>query len=284
MQVIRNGSGSLKYWMKERRVNIIDFDFRKKANGLPVLSKKEIDDYAEVLLHDFKPELLRNPGPTPVENFIEIYLDLTVDYKKLSTDGNTLGMIAFNSGYVEVFDEENNKEMIEVEAGTVFIDSDLIDDTYQQGRCRFTFAHEPGHWLFHRHMYSTAKNQMSLFEVEPGAQKVCHKCLKKHVGYISKRDYFSTDEDWQEWQADYFASSLLMPKKTFKLVTEDCLSKLCLSVNDLHNKSVTELFFPVRQMIVTLSQIFDVSNQAAALRLYKLGYISNELMSLQKAI
>ena len=246
---------------------------------MPILSKAEIDDYAEVLLHDFKPELLSNPGPTPIESFIELYLDLTVDYKKLSTDGNTLGMIAFNSGYVEVFDEENNRELIEVEAGTVFIDSDLIDDEYQLGRCRFTFAHEPGHWLFHRHMYSINKNQMSLFDVEPGVQKVCHKCQKKHVGYIGSRDHLSTDAEWQEWQADYFAASLLMPKKTFKVATEDCLSKLRLTVDDLHNKNAAETFFSVRQMIVALSQLFDVSNQAAALRLYKLGYITNQIMS-----
>jgi len=282
--VIASGSESSKFWMKARKDSIIDIDFRKKANGLPILSKVDIDVYAEALVSDFKPELLKIPGPMPIEEFIELYLNLKVDYKNLSDDGNTLGMITFNDGYVEVYDDRNNKELLEVEAGTIFIDNALIDDEYQHGRCRFTFAHEPGHWIFHRHMYTINKKQTSLFDFDHEIQTVCHKCLKKHVGHMSKQNYFSTDEDWREWQADYFASALLMPKKSFKVAVEDCMSKQKISVDAFRVKSPGEMFFPSRQIIVNLAQLFDVSNQAAALRMYKLGYISDQLISLQQAI
>ncbi len=263
-----------------RNSNIIKFHFKEKSNGLPILSKKEIDAYAEALVSDFKPELLKQPSSIPIDEFIELYLNLSIDYKNLSTDGNTLGMIAFNDGYVEVYDDLNNKELIEVDAGTIFIDNSLISDEKQQGRCRFTFAHEPGHWIFHRHMYTINKNQMSLFNMDHGAQKVCHKCLKKHVGNMGKIDYFLTDEDWQEWQADYFASAILMPKKTFHMAVENYMKKVHLKPKNLKEDALDNLYMPVRRLFGLVAQTFDVSRHAAAMRMYKLGYISYDLMKL----
>lgn len=281
MLVTVSGNESLKFWTKVRNDNIIDFNFRKKSNGLPILSKTEIDDYAELLVNDFKPALLKQPGPMPIDEFIELYLNLNIDYKNLSADGNTLGMIAFNDGYVEVYDEWNNKEMLEVEAGTIFIDNALLDGDNQNGRCRFTFAHEPGHWLFHRHMYTVNIDQLSLFDLDQDKQKVCHKCLKKHVGHMVKRDYFSTDEDWQEWQADYFAAAFLMPKSTFCQATEYYMSKLKVTRQSLDDLPTEEVLHPFTQILIWLSETFEVSKQAAALRMYKLGYISRSIMLLQ---
>jgi len=265
-------------------ISVMNFGFRKKSNGVPILSKDEIDDYAEIILHDFKPELLRTPQPTPVEDVVELYLDLSVDYHNLSPDKSVLGMIAFNDGYVEVYDENNKKQFLEVSEGTVFVDNSLLDDD-QRGRCRFTFGHEPGHWLFHRHKYVINKDQMSIFdffeEPQDEQQKVYVKCHKNNVGKISRRNGgFHDDDDWMEWQADYFSSAMLMPKKIFKLAANEVMGRLGLKQDYFHSTHPSISFMNARMIASSLAQTFDVSFQASAVRLYKLGYIEQNLLSL----
>ena len=130
--------------------------YRKNKSGTPILSKEDIDDYAESLIGDFDKALLEKPTPIPIEDFVELHLDLSVDYHNLSPDKSVLGMLTFNDGVVEVYDDLNRKKYVEVEEGTIFIDNMLLNDD-QNGRFRFTFGHEPGHWIFHRHKYSIMK-------------------------------------------------------------------------------------------------------------------------------
>lgn len=144
--------------------------FKKDKKGIPILSKEDIDYYAELLLKDVDNELLKEPKPTPVEDFVELYMNLRVDCKNLSTDRSVLGMLAFNDGYVEVFDDNNQKQPIEVTEGTVFIDNSLLEED-QSSRYRFTYGHEAGHWLFHRNIYSVMKDQISMFDLTNEPQK-----------------------------------------------------------------------------------------------------------------
>ncbi len=286
MQRMRIGKKSFNS-LKTRTVNnisVVDFGFRRKGNGVPILSKEEIDNYAEVIIQDFKPDLLKTPQPTPIENFVELYLDLSVDYHNLSPDGNVLGMIAFNDGFVEVYDENNNKQLIEVSQGTVFIDNYLLDES-QKGRCRFTFGHEPGHWVFHRHKYLINKNQLSLFDLPDEPQKVYVKCHKKDVGNISRRSSgFCDDDEWMEWHADYFSSAILMPKKIFKLAADEFMGKLGLKRDYFQRTGIPTAFSNARMLILELAKTFEVSLQAAAVRLYKLGYIKSDMLRFMLAM
>ena len=47
---------------------------RVKNNGVPILSKAEIDAIGERFVQDFQPEVLTNPSPVDIEGFIEFYL------------------------------------------------------------------------------------------------------------------------------------------------------------------------------------------------------------------
>lgn len=58
--------------------------FRVKKNGVPVVSKKELDAFGERFVRDFQPDVLKNPAPVDVESFIECYLGMTPDYQFLS--------------------------------------------------------------------------------------------------------------------------------------------------------------------------------------------------------
>lgn len=112
---------------------------RVKNNGVPILSKAEIDAIGERFVQDFQPEVLTNPSPVDIEGFIEFYLGMTPDYQYLSHNGVYLGMTVFNdTNKVPVFDPATNRaEYISAKARTVIIDNRLLDESQPSVRCRF---------------------------------------------------------------------------------------------------------------------------------------------------
>ena len=67
-----------------------------------------------------------------------------------------------------------------------------------EGRYRYTLAHEVGHWRLHRHLFSSDPAQVSLFNEPAPPSIVCRSSQAKEP---------------VEWQADFYASCLLMPRK-----------------------------------------------------------------------
>ena len=83
---------------------------RVKNNGVPILSKAEIDAIGERFVQDFQPEVLTNPSPVDIEGFIEFYLGMTPDYQYLSHNGVYLGMTVFtDTNKVPVFVPATNR-------------------------------------------------------------------------------------------------------------------------------------------------------------------------------
>ena len=140
---------------------------RVKNNGVPILSKAEIDAIGERFVQDFQPEVLTNPSPVDIEGFIEFYLGMTPDYQYLSHNGVYLGMTVFNdTDKVPVFDPATNRaEYISAKARTVIIDNRLLDES-QRHRYRFTLGHEGGHDIFHSGYFSYNPDQVSIFDDE----------------------------------------------------------------------------------------------------------------------
>ena len=140
---------------------------RVKNNGVPILSKAEIDAIGERFVQDFQPEVLTNLSPVDIEGFIEFYLGMTPDYQYLSHNGVYLGMTVFNdTNKVPVFDPATNRaEYISAKARTVIIDNRLLDES-QRHRYRFTLGHEGGHDIFHSGYFSYNPDQVSIFDDE----------------------------------------------------------------------------------------------------------------------
>lgn len=211
------------------------------------LSRDQLDDAAYSFLYEYSPSALESPQIVDLENLIENKLKIDIDYKKLDLDGNILGMTVFKSGNIEVFNNDI-KQVIRVDENTMIFNEDLAENLKQQGRFRFTLAHEIGHWFLHRHYFFVDENQLNLFDEIDNDNFI--KCLKRDecdmLVYSNK-----TDEDWLEWQADNFASSLIMPKEIF---TKEYLM---LKNNGLNNMEIVN----------RLSQIFGVSKQACEIRI-----------------
>ena len=241
--------------------------FRTKRNGVPVLSKTEINDIAEDFVKDFQKSVLTNPEPLDIEGFLEFYLGMTPDFQYLSHNGIYLGMTVFNdTDKVPVYDPYMERaEYISAKANTVIIDRKLIEDERQEHRLRFTEGHEGDHGIFHTQYFHRDSNHLSLLELESAPVIQCRTDAGRKSRKTNPKNW--TDKETMEWQANAISSALLMSRpavrKLFKIEgrTGSRLSQIAKTINGI----VSE---------------FNVSSEAALYRLCDLGMVEQKEVSI----
>ena len=134
--------------------------FYRRANGIPILSRNEIETIAQSILTDYKPGIEIEPAAVDIEHLAEAYFDLQMDYQDLSHNRSILGMTVFADCSVPVYDgKKDEAKHIWVQEGTILIDNSLLkDDQIQRGR--FTVGHEVGHWVLHGCYYAPHRGQL----------------------------------------------------------------------------------------------------------------------------
>ena len=154
----------------------------------PYYRTATLDNIARNVLKIYNRQYLNlEPQAVPLENIIEDNFNLGIEYMRLTITGNELGRMIYDDGYTIRFNPEiNDYELVAVSAGTVLIESLLVNDPKAYGRYRFTLAHELGHWLLHKKLYTDTSFASS------------------HAENARKKDSI-------EWQANYIAKSILMP-------------------------------------------------------------------------
>ncbi len=167
---------------------------------VPYISKQAIALKAGEVINDFQALVKYEvKPPIPVEEIIERYLGLTLLYDDLE---KILG----------------NKDILGatyLESKTICINERLFENN-SEGRLVFICGHEVGHWVLHRQYVKEQGKDVSKTKVI-----VCRmKDAKKPI----------------EWQADYFASCLLMPKKEMHAAFE----KVCGSEPIIVGNSITD--------------------------------------------
>lgn len=234
--------------------------YRENREYVPILSRKEIEDIAERYVCDFQPAVIRDCVPLDIESFIECYLGMNQDYQYLSHNGIYLGMTVFNdTDKVPVYDPRTNRaEYVHVDANTVIIDRWLYEDENQKHRYRFTLGHEGGHGIFHTKHFYRDPNQMSFLETDDAPVIRCRKDMER----TKPNPRLWTDQDRMEWQANAFASSLLMPRTAVRNLFrtyDHCgrTEQVCCAIKDIVNN-------------------LDVSQSAAVYRLKDLGLLAQE--------
>lgn len=154
------------------------------------LSEDAIESDVECLLGDYmyRRGLSLTP-PVPVEEILETHLKLTLDFDNLHV----------KLGIPMQGDEPDVLGALWVDTREVFIDESLDPEERPrlEGRYRFSLGHEIGHWRLHRHYLTSTAGETSLFAAPSEPAVVCRKSQAKEP---------------IEWQANFFASSLLMPK------------------------------------------------------------------------
>ena len=235
--------------------------FRKKQNGVPFLSKLEINSMAERFILDFSPEALNNPMEIDIDSFVQYYLGLKQDFQYLSHNGIYLGMTVFNdTNRIPVYIPEiNEAEYISVKAGTVLIDNSLLEEG-QEHRYRYTMGHEGAHDILHKGYFRYDPQQLSFLNFEDRPMIQC-RALPAN-GKIKPVTQWN-DKDTMEWQANYFSSALLMPKTAVKKMIE------AMPYNGESD------YIRSLEYIMSVVKAFNVSNQAAEYRLKELGFLKN---------
>ena len=161
---------------------------------VPYLYEEQIERDAMALLADYAQA--RNvviAPPILIEDIVEKHLKLGIEFDDmhrllrvprscLGLDPDILGVIWFDDRRI-VIDES----------------LDPVENPSKEGRYRFTLAHEGGgHWQLHRHLFAKDPAQVSLFNEPAPPSVVCRSSQAKEP---------------VEWQADFYASCLLMPRK-----------------------------------------------------------------------
>jgi Zn-dependent peptidase ImmA (M78 family) len=216
--------------------------------NVPWLPKSGIETIAADVLSGYE-EMIGVPvaPPIPVEDVIERYLNLRIgfmDFEQTYGFHKVLGAI-----YV--------KDRL------IYADNNLLAD-HSEGRLNFTFAHEAGHWVLHRKFVTDAGDSRT--------ERTAILCRKKDA----KKPL--------EWQADYFAACLLMPKKWIKSAFEQSVGIRPLR---LHNeqRSLTGFIYIepcvcnwpfIAHAIQKTGGFSNVSKQAIIIRLQELGLVINE--------
>ncbi|MCL1873960.1 MAG: ImmA/IrrE family metallo-endopeptidase [Clostridiales bacterium] len=235
---------------------------------VPYISYEALDQYAEDVIRDAMPKALCAPTALDVGRFIEFYLNMQVEYKRLSYDRKILGMTAFNTGIVQVFDDISSQTMpLIVQEGTVIIDP-LLTEKRNIARRRFTFMHEGAHWLIHRPAFAEDNpfGSAGVYENQYLAAK------EGRIDY-SRSQKERNDIERIERQADFLASALLMPKVTLRMAFREffkyynekprAIVRGKSEMDDLFSALIPEF----------VSGEFGVSKRAALIRLEKLGGI-----------
>jgi hypothetical protein len=175
------------------------------AIAVPFLSEREIEHAATSLLVEFGG--LRAGGtirpPVPIEKVLEKHLRLTLDFDDLH------GKL----GIPRDGEEPEVLGALWAESGEVFIDESLDPDEHpeQEGRYRFTLAHEVGHWCLHKdYLTSPAQQGVDLFGHCRPPTVICRATQAK---------------ERIERQADLFAASLLMPEGWMRIVWRELFSR-----------------------------------------------------------
>ena len=228
---------------------------------VPIIRKDDIDKEATKFLQKYCPEALEEPMAIPVEDIAELEIGLEIDYVNIDKNCDTLGMMIFSDGYVELYDKDTQQNIIRhYRKGNLLVESDL-SEIGNRGRERFTIIHEMVHWDKHQLRF------MTLSYKDKTIAKAC-RCPKEKA-YKPK-----TADEWIEWQADNIAAAILMPVEVFKRKVEEIKSRYPMGqkINDYMWRG----FSPdmVRELIIDeLVATFQVSKQAAGIRLNSLGIL-----------
>ncbi|MHC4457616.1 MAG: ImmA/IrrE family metallo-endopeptidase [Planctomycetota bacterium] len=215
---------------------------------IPWLPKKKINKKAEGVITDYELNVgLKVKPPIPIEDIIERGLNLKL-------------------GFVEF---ENKPDPADI-LGATYVKKRLVCVNIKllkkrcEGRLNFTWAHEAGHWVLHRHIVVPETVTLS----DQGTILCRTRDSKRPI----------------EWQADYFASCLLIPEKWVQDAFRKAFGPWPLEVCNVKSNLNGPLYFDpciknwqfIADSVREAGGFSNVSKQAMIIRLQDLGLVVNE--------
>lgn len=220
---------------------------------VPYLTESRIEAAAENTIACFERKLgCFEDAAVPLEEVAECLFNLDVRCENLVAKygAQTLGAIWFESGEIRI-DDSLNYEI----------------NPSQLGRYRFTLAHEIGHWVLHEPVARAHRQQGSFFDDTAEPSIICRAPLPR------------TKKEPIEWQADYFAGCLTMPRaraiSAFEMVTGSrapyCAER---EIASLTANTVLTDNTPPLAVSRKVARLLKTSIQATQIKLLALGLIT----------
>lgn len=226
-------------------------EFTRKSDGTPILSNIGIDHDAEEMLKDFYQFPALVPQKLDVRAFIEDYMGLLLYRASLTPDQSILGRMIFNDRRVPEYDPLHEEVLMKFELrGTILVEERLTVRDKSHRILRSTILHEAGHWIYHNELYTQRESEMPA-------------CRMKDIDDTGRHELV-TQSDWLEHQVQYFSSAILMPRSVIFNMLRD---------PEVRNKAIWDRYYFVQ----SLSDIFDVSESMAWIRMENLGLYKNRI-------
>lgn len=157
-------------------------------HGIPSLSANDIEQKVEEVIEFFNPSILHEPCETPLLFFVEETAKKFIFSYDLSQD---LGVNLHGHKILGKFRFKPRE---------ILVDKSLAGDLRQ----KFVIAHEFGHLVLHR----------NLLIKKDGYADVDIADSEKDL--VTGKKILLTPRDWLEWQANRFASAMIMPRRTLR--------------------------------------------------------------------
>ena len=221
---------------------------RLDENGIPILSRVDIEERVERFIEYFDNSCLKEPRLTPIASICNV----------LSEKHNV--KFVFNAELGETKEGYKYRGRFHIPSTTIYIDKSLGDGG---PRFNFTLAHELGHFVFHRKINIAAISN----EKEEISDTSRELVLDQIQGGNSRA--------WLEWQANKFASSLLMPRSTVQTAVISKQKEMGINRNlgkiflDRGHGSYTDY----KEQMDHLAFIYQSSKASLRIRLRELGIL-----------
>ncbi|HFU6800148.1 TPA: XRE family transcriptional regulator [Streptococcus agalactiae] len=227
-------------------------NLKLSKDWVPYIRKKDFDDIAEKFLRKYYPQALTQPTPVPVETIVS-EMGLSIHQEKLTIDNSVFGKMVFKDTDVEVIEDEQLVSK-HFNKGSILVDKDVV---FKRNVSSYnnTVIHECVHWELHKVFH----------EVKMVLDKD-HSQVSSWTEENLADSSMWTSLDWMEWQANGIAPRILMPKVQTRIKIRELFQTLTLVNPDI---SRSEL---VQEVVDNLATFFEVSRQAAKIRMIDLGF------------
>lgn len=219
-----------------------------KGQQLPFLTDQAFEDETALLLTEYGNKHDQGIGPpVPIDDIVELHLELALEF--IDTRAR--------------FGVDDIHGALWVRKRLVGIDHRLDPGTNPAmlGRYRFTLAHEAGHWRLHRHLFQKPANQLTL--LRENAERPEYICRSGSTEPI-------------EYQANRFASCLLMPKEMMKRAWSEWRADMApIYLTDLRagtSRKVPDDLM-LENAVRPLAETFEVSPEAMRIRCEGMGLL-----------
>ncbi len=220
---------------------------RLDGNGIPILSRTEIEVRTERLLDAFEPRCLTEPRATPLAAIAD----------RLRTKHGAKFVFRADLG---VRKGRQIRGCFDIQSRTIFIDKSLPE---REPRFNFTLAHEIGHFVMHRN-------------VDPIVLRGTTKRIEDNDRDLIL-DQLQSDNprSWMEWQANKFASSLLLPRATVlnAVITKQKELGVTRSLGKIYLDRQAGNYRDFKELLDNLLFIYQASYAAIRIRLRELNIL-----------